>query len=190
VYHESELERRCSTVIQVRKDVRELYSQYPVLHYPDVDGVFRKHICDFCVVFEDGYTVAVAVKNASKAAKLRPVLESIKSSGFLSKAKDGKLKTGAVDDIRLMTELDATYSAYENAQAILRSRRLRDEGEYLHVLSVVRSMPRVFRFGELLRGCQSRAARRAAVWLLIDDAVLVPENQGPVDDLTRLTVRR
>ncbi len=190
VYHESDLERRVAKVLQVRKDVTAIYSQYPALKYRDAGGVWREHIWDFCVVFDSGEAVAVAVKHARKADAMWDLLERIKTEGFLRKNRNGTTTRGAVSDIRLMTEREATYGAYENAERIMRARRMRVDAEYDRALEAVERFHGCFRLGELLRGCEDRAARRTAILLLIDECVLLTETPGRIDDLTMLTVRR
>jgi len=190
VYHESDLERRVSKVLQLRKDVKAIYSQFPVLLYRDADGVWREHICDFCVIFDDGEIVAVAVKHARKSDAMADLLKRIKAEGFLRKNRNGTTSPGAVNDIRLMTEREATYGAYENAERILRARRMRVDAEYDRAFEAVQKFHGPFRFGELLRGCENRAARRTALLLLIDECVLLTETPGRIDDLTMLMVRR
>lgn len=190
VYHESDLERRVSKVLQLRKDVRAIYSQYPVLLYRDAEGIWCEHICDFCVVFDDGEVVAVAVKHARKSSVMNGLLDQIKAAGFLRKNKNGTTTPGAVSDIRLMSEREATYGAYENAERILRARRMRDDGEFLQAYDIVQKLRGRFRFGELLRGCKDHGTRRTAILLLIDECVLIPETRGRIDDLTMLAVNR
>jgi hypothetical protein len=190
IYHESDLERRVSKVLQVRKDVREIYSQFPVLLYRDADGILREHICDYCVVFEDGDVIAVAVKHARKQAVMHDLLARIRAEGFLRRNENGTRTPGAVTDIRLMTEREATYGAYENAERIMRARRMRDDAEFGRAYDAVQRFHGRFRFGELLRHCDDRAARRTAVLLLIDEGVLQTETPGRIDDLTMLMVRR
>ncbi|MHC2361728.1 hypothetical protein [Rhizobium leguminosarum] len=190
VYHESDLERRVSKVIQLRKDVKAIYSQFPVLLYRDAEGVWREHVCDFCVVFNDGEIVAVAAKHAYKSDAMADLLKRIKAEGFLRKDRNGSTTSGAVHDIRLMTEREATYGAYENAERIMRARRMRNEAEYGRAHEAIQKFHGPFRFGELLRGCEDRAARRTAILLLIDECVLLTETPGRIDDLTVLMVRR
>lgn len=177
-------------VIQLRKDVKAIYSQFPVLLYRDADGVWREHICNFCVVFDDGEIVAVAVKHARKSDAMADLLKRIKAEGFLRKNRNGSTTPGAVHDIRLMTEREATYGAYENADRILRARRMRVDAEYDRAFEAVQKFHGPFRFGELLRGCENRAARRTALLLLIDECVLLTETLGRIDDLTMLMVHR
>lgn len=190
VYHESDLERRVSKVLQLRKDVKAIYSQFPVLLYRDAEGVLREHVCDFCVVFDDGEIVAVAVKHARKSEAMADLLKRIKAEGFLRKNRNGTTTLGAVHNIRLMTEREATYGAYENAERIMRARRMRNEAEYDRAYDAVQKFRGPFRFGELLRGCENRATRRTALLLLIDECVLLTETPGRIDDLTMLMVRR
>jgi hypothetical protein len=179
-----------SKVLQLRKDVKAIYSQFPVLLYRDAEGVRREHICDFCVVFDDGGVVAVAVKHASKLEVMTDLLERIKSEGFLRKNKNGTTTPGAVNDLRLMTEREATYGAFENAERILRARRMRNDAEFSRAYDAAQNFHGRFRFGDLLRGCEDRAARRTALLLLIDEGVLRTETPGRIDDLTVLKVHR
>ncbi|MGV2124019.1 hypothetical protein ACQZ4R_13130 [Agrobacterium vitis] len=190
VYHESDLERRVSKVLQIRKDVRSIFSQFPVLLYRDADGNWHEHICDYCVVFDDCETVAVTVKHARKSSMMNDLMDRIRAEGFLRKNKNGTTTLGAVNDIRLMTEREATYGAFENAERILRARRMRDDAEFRLVFDMVQNFGGRFRFGELLRDCNNRGARRTAVLLLIDECVLIPETRGRIDDLTILAVNR
>ncbi len=190
VYHESDLERRVSKIIQLRKDVKAIYSQFPVLLYRDAEGVWREHVCDFCVAFNDGEIVAVAAKHAYKSDAMADLLKRIKAEGFLRKNRNGSTTSAAVHDIRLMTEREATYGAYQNAERIMRARRMRNEAEYGRAYEAIQKFHGPFRFGELLRGCEDRAARRTAILLLIDECVLLTETPGRIDDLTVLMVRR
>lgn len=179
-----------SKVLQLRKDVKAIYSQFPVLQYRDAEGVLRDHICDFCVVFNDGEVVAVAVKHASKSDVMTDLLARIRAEGFLRKNKNGTTTPGAVNDLRLMTEREATYGAFENAERILRARRMRNDAEFSRAYDDAQKFHGRFRFGDLLRGCEDRAARRTALLLLIDEGVLRTETPGRIDDLTVLKVHR
>lgn len=176
VYHESELEHRVSTITQARSDVRELHSQFPVLPFADDDGVVHKHTFDFYVVFNDGHRVAVAVKHARKQKQILEMFERIAREDF----------SHVVDDLRLMTEEDATYDAFYNAHEILRSREHFDETEYKTARSIAGQLVGRFRFGELLRDCSELGARRNAVWQLIDHGLLVPLSTERISELTWL----
>ncbi|WP_245450246.1 Tn7 transposase TnsA N-terminal domain-containing protein [Rhizobium anhuiense] len=178
VFHESELEHRVSTIIQARADVRELHSQFPVLPFADDDGVLHEHTFDFYVVFDDGYRVAIAVKHARKQAQILDMFDRIGRHDF----------SHVADDLRLMTEEDATYEAFYNAHDILLSREHFDEAEYQTTRSIAKRLAGRFRLGELLRGCSHLGARRDAVWQLIDDGLLIPLSSGRISDLTWLTV--
>ncbi|GEO87519.1 MULTISPECIES: hypothetical protein [Alphaproteobacteria] len=178
VFHESELEHRVSTVIQARRDVRELHSQFPILPFADDDGVVHDHTFDYYVVFEDGYRVAVAVKHARKRTQILDMFDRIARHDF----------SHVADDLRLMTEEDATYETFYNAHDILRAREHFDEVEYEITRSIAMRLVGRFRFGELLRDCAHIGARRDAVWQLIDHGHLVPLSPGRISALTWLTV--
>lgn len=178
VFHESELEHRVSKIIQARPDVRELHSQFPVLPFADDDGVIHDHTFDYYVVFDDGYRVAVAVKHARKRPQILDMFDRIAMHDY----------SHVADDLRLLTEEDATYEAFYNAHDILRSREHFDEVEYETARSIAMRLVGRFRFAELLRGCRHIGARRDAVWQLIDRGELVPLGPGRISDLTWLTV--
>ena len=170
--------------------MRAIYSQYPVLLYRDAEGKWRDHICDFCVEMDDNDLFAIAVKHARKTQVMNDLLDRIRAEGFLRKNRNGTTTRGAVSDIRLMTEREATYGAYENAERILRARCMRDDLEFSVTVDLVQTFHGRFRFGDLLRGCHDRAARRTAILLLIDEGILVPETLDRIDDLTMLMVSR
>ncbi|WP_210383990.1 hypothetical protein [Rhizobium lusitanum] len=178
VFHESELEHRVSTIMQGRADVRELHSQFPVLSFSDDDGVIHDHTFDYYVVFNDGFRVAIAVKHARKQAQILEMFNRIARQDF----------SHVADDLRLMTEEDATYEAFYNAHDILRAREHFDTIEYETTLSIAKRLAGRFRFGELLRGCRHVGSRRDAVWQLIDRGHLVPLSRGRISDLSWLTV--
>jgi Asp-tRNA(Asn)/Glu-tRNA(Gln) amidotransferase A subunit family amidase len=139
---------------------------------------------------EGAEIVAVAVKHVRKSHVMADLMKRIKAEGYLRKNRNGTTSPGAVNDIRLMTEREATYGVYENAERIMRARRMRIDAEYDRAYEAVQKYHGHFRFGEFLRGCENRAARRTALLLLIDECVLLTETSGRIDDLTILMVRR
>ncbi len=169
--------------------MRELHSQYPVFVYIDEEGVIRKHVCDFYVVFDDGHRLAVPVKYSRKEEQMESLITRIRKAGFTRLDKGGKLTVGAVDDMRLMTEIDATIDDFENAQAILHSREHFDASQCEELYKMVRKLPGCFRFGELLRHSSNRAKRRTAIWQLIDRGHLLAASKGRVDELSWLRFR-
>lgn len=176
VFHESELEHRVSTIIQARNDVRELHSQFPVLPFTDVDGVVHKHTFDFYVIFNDDHRVAVAVKYVKKQKQIHDMFRRIEMTTF----------SHVADDLRLMTELDASYDAFHNAQAILNSREFFDADEYKATRSIASRLAGQFRFGELLRNCSNFGVRRNAIWQLIDHGLLVPLEVERISEMSWL----
>lgn len=189
VFHESELEHRVSVKIQGRSDVKELHSQYPILLWIDAEGVIRKHTCDYFVVYESGFRLAVAVKYQKKKAKMDDLIKQIRLAGFTRHDSKGKLTVGAVDDMVHISEADTTIDDFENAQCILASRQRHDPTEYSMLLETVRKLPGRFRFGELLRDCANRAKRRTAIWRLLDIGHLVTVSTGRIDELAWLRFR-
>ncbi|WP_144083270.1 hypothetical protein [Rhizobium leguminosarum] len=176
VHHESEMEHRVSLRIQTRNDVAELYSQTPVFHYLGEDGNVHKHITDFLVVYKDGWKQALVVKQERKRAEMEDLIERIKadpSSRF-------------VDDIKLCTEKYGTIEAAENAELIRWSRERHDQADVDELLAIVSTMKGWFRFGELLRHCNSMMRRRVAIWRLIDLGFLFTTTGEKVTELTWL----
>lgn len=188
VYHESELEHRVSIKIQGRNDVRELHSQFPVLLYIDDEGVIHKHTSDYYVVFSDGFRLAVAVKYDRKRSQMKALINNCRKAGF-SILEDGRVTVGGVDDMKLLTETDATIDDFENGQCIIQSRKFPDPSRSAALYETARKLPGVFRFGELLRGAEHRGKQRTAVWHLIDLGHLLPVSPGRIDDLAWLRFR-
>jgi hypothetical protein len=178
-----------SVKIQGRNDVKELHSQYPILLWIDAEGKIRKHTCDYFVVFDDGSRLAVAVKYEKKETTMDDLIKRIRIAGFTRYDGKGQLTVGAVDDMRHISEVDASIDDFENAQCILAARRHPDAAEYSKLLDLVGKLPGRFRLGELLRNCANIAKRRTAIWRLIDDGHLVAVSSGRIDELAWLRFR-
>lgn len=176
LWHESLLEFRVSCLLQTWKGVREIHSQYPRVTYVDAEGKTRTHTFDYFVIFEDGRRLAVAVKMHRKRAFMMDMLARIESAGI----------GGLADAICLMTERDATLDAFHNASEILASRETCDPVGERELRDIVRRMTGRFRVMTLLSGCRNVAARRSAIWRLIDLGELVPEEPGRIDELSWL----
>ncbi|WP_245505713.1 TnsA endonuclease N-terminal domain-containing protein [Rhizobium sullae] len=181
LWHESLLELRVSYLLQTWHKVREIQSQYPRVTYIDAEGKTRTHTFDYYVVFEDGRRLAIAVKMDRKRAMMLDMLARIEEAGISE--KDGRR---LADETRLMTERDGTVASFHNCSEILASRETCDPAAEDELREIVRRMTGRFRFMTLLSGCQNVAARRAAIWRLIDLGELVPEGIGLIDELTWL----
>lgn len=179
LWHESLLELRISYLLQTWKSVREIHSQYPRVTYVDADGRTRTHTFDYYVVFEDGRRLAIAVKMNRKRASMLDMLTRIENDGISHKG--GRR---LADETRLMTEKDGTVASFHNCSEILASRETCDPAAADELRKIVRRMTGRFRFMTLLSGCQNVAARRAAIWHLIDLGELLPEGIGRIDELT------
>nr|WP_245444893.1 TnsA endonuclease N-terminal domain-containing protein [Mesorhizobium soli] len=182
LWHESLLELRVSYKLQTWKNVREIHSQYPRVSYIDADGKTRNHTFDYYVVFEDGRRLAIAVKMYRKRAVMLDMLSRIEQAGIAEKSGGRRL----ADETLLMTERDATLASFHNSSEILASRETCDPADEHELREIVRRMTGRFRFLTLLSGCQDVAARRAAIWRLIDLGELVSEGIGRIDELTWL----
>ena len=175
VFHESELEHRVSTIIQARADVRELHSQFPVLPFADDDGVIHDHTFDYYVVFNDGYRVAIAVKHARKQALIHDMFDRIARHDF----------SHVADDLRLMTEEDATYEAFYNAHDILRAREHFDEIEYDTTRSIAARLVGLSGWRVAPRPDRILERERDAVWQLTDPRLSASLlSRGRISDLT------
>ncbi len=181
LWHESLLELRVSYLLQTWKGVREIHSQYPRVTYIDADGRTRTHTFDYYVVFEDGRRLAIAVKMYRKRAVMLDMLSRIEEAGISHKG--GRR---LADETLLMTQKDATIASFHNCSEILASRETCDPADEHELREIVRRLTGRFRFMTLLSGCQDVAARRAAIWRLIDLGELVPEATGRIDELTWL----
>ncbi len=181
LWHESLLELRVSYLLQTWHNVREIHSQYPRVTYVDADGKTRTHTFDYYVVFEDGRRLAIAVKMNRKRAVMLKMLARIEAKGISHKG--GRR---LADETRLMTEKDGNVASFHNCSEILAARETHDPAAVDELREIVRRMTGRFRFMTLLSGCRNVAARRAAIWRLIDLGELVPEGIGRIDELTWL----
>lgn len=177
VVFESALEARVAKILLARRDIVELRDQWPEVHRED-EGRIATHTFDFWARFADGRRVAIAVKPASR----------VRSSGVL---RTLKLITdqgigGFADQVALITDAYATHDAAHEAGWKLHSRRMRNGDAYEEALSLVSGIKGSVRFHDLLEGAADPAARRIAIWNLIDEGQLVVLQPGRITDLTWL----
>ena len=190
VYHESELEHRVSTLLQARTDVDELHSQFPVMAYLDADNVQRTHTFDYFVVLRSGRRMAVTVKQFKKRAKMHLLLKQVRQSGMLVRNEHNEFRSGFVDDLALITDVDANMDAFLNASDILRARDFYNREDHVELLDQVQHFPGRFRFGELFRNCTNQARRWTAAWALIEYGNIRPFQPGRISDVSWMTVAR
>lgn len=181
LWHESLLELRVSYLLQTWHGVREIHSQYPRVTYIHADGKSHTHTFDYYVVFESGRRLAIAVKMNRKRASMLDMLARIEASG-ISHKRGPRL----ADETRLMTETDGNLASFHNCSEILAARDNHDPAAVDELREIVRRMTGRFRLMTLLSRCRNVAARRSAIWRLIDLGELVPEGIGRIDELTWL----
>lgn len=182
LWHESLLELRVSYLLQTWHGVREIHSQYPRVTYVDAEGKTRTHTFDYYVVFEDGRRLAIAVKMYRKRAAMLDMLARIEADGIAHRHGPR-----LADETRLMTEQEANVASFHNCSEILAARDRPNPAEIEALREIVRRMTGRFRFVALLSGCPNVAARRSAIWRLIDLGELAPEATDRIDELTWLT---
>lgn len=190
VDHESELEHRVAVILQARRDVEALHSQYPVVIYVDADGITRNHTFDYFAVLKNGLRIAIAVKPFRKQEAMLDLLERIRQSGLAGYDARGLLVTGIVDQTLLLTGVEANRDAYENAKDILRSRDHYHGDEYDGLALEILKFPDQFRFGELFRATGCTAKRWATAWALIDHKIITPVKSGRINNLSWMTAVR
>ncbi|NKJ03730.1 hypothetical protein [Rhizobium sp. SG741] len=176
VFAESELERHSLTRFTARRDVKLIYSQYPVLPWTDADGVDHDHTCDHYLEFSDGMREAVVIKMEKKRALMEDMIARMFARGV----------SHVVDNIRLVTEKYGNRSTADNARWILWSRKHHDDVALNSLLQIIECMHGFFRFGELMRGCSDPLLRRAAIWCLLDLEILVAPVGERITELTWL----
>lgn len=190
VDHESELEHRVSVILQARRDVEALHSQYPVVIYVDADGITRNHTFDYFAVLKNGLRIAIAVKPFRKQEVMLDLLEQIRQSGLTGYNAQGLLAHKIFDQVILLTGVEANWDAYENAKDILRSRDHYHGDEYDGLALEILKFPDQFRFGELFRATGPTAKRWATAWALIDHNVITPVKSGRINNISWMTAVR
>lgn len=176
VYHESELEHRVSLRLSVRNDIAQLHSQAVVFNYRDEDGKMRQHTADYLSIYKDGYIQAVVVKHEKKRTETEDLIRRIQMDPSARQ----------VHSIVLRTEAYGTIEAGENAHLIRWSRAYHDQADIDELLAVLQGKRTWFRFGSLLRDCESVARRRAAIWRLIDVGILFSITGEKITELSFL----
>ena len=159
----SELEKDTATILLAEQTIVEIGCQGPTVDYEDDDGVQHTHRFDFWARLIDGSLVVYNIKYTDQ-------LESVKVLfGHLAKQK-WPFK------IICLTECQATHGRADNAASILDARENFNAADYLEALEVVSALDGHVLFHSLLCGARNEGDRRAAMWSLIDNGVLVIEN--------------
>ncbi|MGO7201337.1 hypothetical protein ACCT30_08160 [Rhizobium ruizarguesonis] len=175
---ESTIEGRAGLIFMARRDIVEIRDQWPMVEFADSDGVFHETVFDHWIRLVDGSRVAVAVKPVSK----------VRSSGILKTLKLAQEQGigGFADRVALVTEIYASHASAFNAAWKLYSRRARNEVQYLEAFDLISAINCSVRFHDLLQGATHPAGRRVAIWNLLDEGLLVPDEAGRIDDLSFL----
>jgi hypothetical protein len=174
VVFESLIEARFSVIAEARHDIVEIRDQWPVVHYVDCNGCMVSHTFDFWVRMKDGRSVAIAVKPTGRvnSSSILKTLQAIKEQGI----------GGFAEDVALVTEAYATEDAAYNARWKLHARRMRNEVEYRGALAAVSDLRGSVRLHDLVAEAEMPAHRRIAIWCLIDEGVLAPDELGRITD--------
>lgn len=175
---ESTIEARLAKILEARNDVVEIRDQEPVAEWVDEDGVLHEHTFDFWVRLASGRTIAIAVKPAERVepSGVVDILRRIAEQGGRHLA----------DDFAVVTELYASHDAAHNAGWILYARRARNEAAYAEAFEIVSRVHGHLRFHDLVSGSGHPAARRVAIWNLIDEGHLAAVEPGRITDLSWL----
>ncbi len=175
---ESALELKAGKILKTM-DVVELREQVRV-KWVDPNGVTRTHTFDFWIRKRCGKRVAIAVKPFEKLASKRliPMLLRIKDQGI----------GGIADDVSFITEYFASEYAAANADEILFARRARNDDDVESAKDLLRQVKGHIRFGELLKGLEIQAYRRAALWVLIGEGWLRPVIPTLIEDHTLMEI--
>jgi hypothetical protein len=175
---ESTIEGRANLLFMARRDIVEVRDQWPVIEIVDEDGVIEKPVFDNWLRMIDGTRIAVAVKPVSK----------VRSSGILRTLKLAQEQGigGLADKVALVTDAYANHANAFNAAWKLHARRMRNQAEYVEAFEIAFESHGSVRFHDLLLGARRPAGRRIAIWNLIDEGILVPDQAGRIDDLSFL----
>lgn len=178
VVFESMIENRVAKILLARRDVVELRDQWPEVHYVDAAGVLRSHTFDFWVRLANGKRVAVAVKAAARvrASRVVSTLKLVAAQGI----------GGHADEVALLTDAYANHDEAHNAGWKLHARRMRNEAAYREAFALIANLHGTVRFHDLLPGASHPAARRIAIWNLLDEGYLAAIQPGRITNLSWL----
>ncbi|MBY5471496.1 hypothetical protein [Rhizobium leguminosarum] len=189
------IEMNALLIYQVVYDVVEFREEYPRIPYRGADDRDHTHTFDHWLRLRDGTRLVSSAKPVLliKKTGLEQTLEQIRPFVCPKYA----------DDIRILTEYQATDEAAASAARILRCRRTRVEDHIQDVRGITASFHGSFLFGDLARIARIEADYAEAIWALIDDGYLRPTcvmddplsrtwivRAGRIDDHTLLCVVR
>ncbi len=88
--------------------------------------------------------MAVTVKQFKKRAKMHLLLKQVRQSGMLVRNEHNEFRSGFVDDLALITDVDANMDAFLNASDILRARDFYNREDHVELLDHVQHFPEGF----------------------------------------------
>ena len=174
IYHESLIELRVSTILQSTKDVVELFSQWPKVHFKDDGGIWHYHIFDYLAIMADGERVGIAVKTAKYYNKLMKMFALMAASG-----------QDQIDRAVAWTNEQATRELFANARNINWARDHHDPQEVVFVRDLMRRLPSSIYFWQLYDNAERDWKREAAIFHLIGLGELQAAN--PAERITEIS---
>ncbi|MBN7806462.1 TnsA endonuclease N-terminal domain-containing protein [Agrobacterium rosae] len=182
IVFESKLEQRVLYLILARPDIHDVWDQPPAIEYRNAKGALKRHTFDYLITLTDGRKLAIAVKPATRADRLRfrEELVLIKAAAPL----------GFADDVVLVTERLFTRSAANNAARLHEFRRTPDPDADGVVRRLVADHTGEMSITDLVMtsGLEGRGYR--AAFRAIYDGFLDADKNVEITPATRVTARR
>lgn len=160
-------------LLLARGDVIDLWEQPPSITFWDEGGRRRTHFCDFLIRLSSGRRVAIAVKPAKLASRIRFVqdLQCIR----------GAMTQDFADDLVLITDQDFTKAEALNAERYHEFSRARNEMAFERLRDVIRSMSFPTSVGALAKTLDAGDQSFRTVFIAIYEGLLSSDRTMPID---------
>lgn len=172
---ESKLERDIALVALADRRVLRIWDQPPAVRYRDAQGRERRHTFDFLFEVTSGARVAIAVKPSIK----------VERSGILQTL--GLIRNqvqGFADHYLLRTEQHAKAAQVQNAEWILRARRMRDANQIEAMADFTATMTEPMAMAAIaMRSGMGPAAWNALINLIDEGRLNLVEPDAPIGEL-------
>lgn len=170
---DSYLERRGFTIFCADNNLADLRGQRPRVRYR-LGAAWHEHWFDFLAIGKNRYRKGIMVKSDSEmelALRQKHAIEKTSPDVFRF-----------LSEIVIMSEEELSLAAVYNAEEILIERMCFEEEEYEAAVADVSQFVGAVKFHHLLAQGKSEAARRTALWAMIDRGMLVPAEPGRIRD--------
>lgn len=180
---ESGIEERALACLLADPETVRVRDQWPEVRFRDQSGKETRHVFDFTVYRKSGPPEAIAVRprGSGTIKELRADIACINAQGCLD---------GLAGQARVVTDAMVPYWMAWNAEQLLRYSEVRHVPDVHEAARHALGLGESAVFGDLMRGAEVEAWRRAAAWWLVREGAVVPRKRGRLKDWVPVAIDR